>query len=124
MRFASLCLVTADLPALAAFYRTVLGQEPEGDETFCSLVLAGADLSIYTVEGTEAMAPGSMAGAGYGGCVLEFEVEDVDAEFERLAGAGLPIVKPPTTQPWGRRSVWFRDPDGNIVNLNASVPPA
>ena len=31
------------------------------------------------------------------------------------------IVKPPTTLPWGRRSVWFRDPDRNIVNSYANV---
>ncbi|MGW0828878.1 VOC family protein [Streptomyces prunicolor] len=31
------------------------------------------------------------------------------------------ILKPPTTQPWGRRSVWLRDPDGNIVNLYQEV---
>ena len=36
----------------------------------------------------------------------------------------MPIVKPPTTQPWGRRSVWFRDPDGNIVNFYADVANA
>jgi hypothetical protein len=28
-------------------------------------------------------------------------------------------VKPPTTQSWGRRSIWFRDPDGNNVNFFA-----
>jgi catechol 2,3-dioxygenase-like lactoylglutathione lyase family enzyme len=32
------------------------------------------------------------------------------------------FVKRPTTQPWGRRSIWFRDPDGNVVNFNAPVP--
>ena len=52
---------------------------------------------------------------------IEFEVEDVDQEFERLQAMNVEIVKPPTTQPWGRRSVWFRDPDGNIVNFYASV---
>ena len=31
------------------------------------------------------------------------------------------IVKPPTTQSWARRSVWFRDPDGNIINFYANV---
>ncbi|MFF4806074.1 VOC family protein [Streptomyces sp. NPDC001351] len=31
---------------------------------------------------------------------------------------GVEILKPLTTQPWGRRrSVWLCDPDGNIVNL-------
>ena len=31
--------------------------------------------------------------------------------------AGTLIVKALTTQKWGRKSVWFRDPDGNIVNF-------
>ncbi len=44
-------------------------------------------------------------------------MDDVDAEYERLAGLGIEVVKPPTTQPWGVRSAWFRDPDGNLLNL-------
>ena len=40
-----------------------------------------------------------------------------DADAARLVAAGAPVVKPPTSQPWGRRSAWFRDPDGNVVNL-------
>ncbi|MGC9394020.1 MAG: VOC family protein [Anaerolineae bacterium] len=56
--------------------------------------------------------------------VLEFEVEDGDEEYVRLLALNVPIVKPPTTQPWGLRSVWFRDPDGNIVNFFAAVNPS
>jgi catechol 2,3-dioxygenase-like lactoylglutathione lyase family enzyme len=40
---------------------------------------------------------------------------------ERLLTEGVEIVKPPTTQPWGRRSVWFRDPDGNVVSFYANT---
>ena len=40
----------------------------------------------------------------------------------RARGMGIIlIVKPPTTQPLGLRSIWFRDPDGNILNFFASV---
>ncbi|MFJ9709441.1 VOC family protein [Streptomyces sp. NPDC101234] len=46
-----------------------------------------------------------------------FRVTEVDARHERLLSRGVPVLKPPTTQAWGRRSVWLRDPDGNIVNL-------
>ena len=67
------------------------------------------------------MAHGCLKGAGYGSYTIEFEVEDVDQEFERLQAMNVEIVKPPTTQSWGRRSVWFRDPDRNIVNFYASV---
>ena len=67
------------------------------------------------------MARGCLKGAGYGSYTIEFEVEDVDQEFERLQAMNVEIVKPPTTQPWGHRSVWFRDPDRNILNFYASV---
>jgi uncharacterized glyoxalase superfamily protein PhnB len=46
---------------------------------------------------------------------LEFQVADVDAESERLHD--LEFVQKPTTMPWGNRSLLFRDPDGNLVNL-------
>lgn len=58
-----------------------------------------------------------MQDAGHGSFTIEFQVEDVDIEYEHLLNMGVPIVNPPTTYPWGRRAVWFRDPDGNIVNF-------
>lgn len=68
------------------------------------------------------MAPGLTEGAGTGSYTLEFEVGDVDAERARLLALGVPIVKPPMTYPWGRWAVWFRDPDGNIINCGAAAP--
>jgi catechol 2,3-dioxygenase-like lactoylglutathione lyase family enzyme len=117
--FNSVCIVTQDVARLRDFYQAVLQQEPQGDTVFAWFASPRADLALYSQANTELMAPGCMAGAGYGGVVLEFGVEDVDAEYERLLQLNIPIVKPPTTQPWGIRSVWFRDPDGNIINFNA-----
>lgn len=54
--------------------------------------------------------------------ILDFEVDDVDAERGRLAGIVIEWVLEPTTQPWGNRSMLFRDPDGNLVNLYARAP--
>jgi len=93
----------------------------EGDEGFAWLTTSRGTLSIFSDEGMEKMAPGSMSGAGHGSYTIEFEVEDVDCEFERLKSLGVQFVKEPTTQSWRRRSLWFRDPDGNIVNFYESV---
>lgn len=123
MRFDGICIVTGDLQRLRAFYARVLGAKAQGDDAFAALAVEGAALSFFTEEGMEAMAPGSMAGTGSGRYTLEFRVDDVDREHERLKTLGAVVVKPPTTQPWGRRSVWFRDPDGNIVNFYADAPP-
>jgi hypothetical protein len=54
--------------------------------------------------------------------ILEFKVADVDAEYRRLRGMVKTWVKPPTTQPWGTRSIYFRDPDGNLVDFYSPAP--
>ena len=120
-QFRSACLITQNVPKLRDFYQDVLQVEAEGNANFVAFEPVGVPLTLFHTEGMEQMAPGSMQGAGVGNVVLEFEVEDVDAEYARLLEMHIPIVKPPTTQPWGLRSVWFRDPDGNIVNFFAVV---
>ena len=123
MRFNGICIISEDVCRLAEFYIEVLGVEGSVNSTFVGLCTEGASLSIFSKEEMELMAAGSMEGAGRGGCTIEFEVAHVDRQYGRLRTMGVPIVKPPTTQPWGRRSVWFRDPDGNIVNFYADLEP-
>jgi catechol 2,3-dioxygenase-like lactoylglutathione lyase family enzyme len=119
MRFTGVCIVTDDVAGLRSFYERVLRVDTEGDDTFAFVRTDGAALSVFSREGMEHMAPGSTEGAGTGSYTLEVQVDDVDAEARRLEELGVTIVKPPTTQTWGRRSVWFRDPDGNVVNFYA-----
>ena len=123
MRFNGICIISADVRRLAEFYIRLLGVEGSVNSTFVGLATEGASLSIFSDEEMEIMAPGSTRGAGRGGHTIEFEVDDVDRQYDRLQEMRVPIVKAPTTQPWGRRSVWFRDPDGNIVNFYANVAP-
>ena len=120
-RLNSICLITPDVPGLRAFYQSVLEVAAEGDDVFTTFSTPGAALTLFSTQGLEDMVPGLMAGAGAGNCFLEFEVEDVDKDYERLKALNVKVVKPPTTQPWGLRSVWFRDIDGNLVNFYARV---
>lgn len=120
-QFNGICIITRDVQKLRSFYRDVLQVEPEGDDVFTTFSTAAATLSLFNEQGMEQMAPNSMQGAGHGGYTLEFEVEDVDREYQRLTELNIDIVKPPTTQSWGRRSVWFRDTDGNLVNFFAGL---
>ena len=48
---------------------------------------------------------------------LHFEVNDVDAEDERLRGAGVAFDEPPEDKPWGWRVTALRDPAGHTVEL-------
>ena len=121
MKFVGICLITNDVPGLTRFYQKVLGVEAEGDDIHAALKTKGAEITIYSVDGMENLAPGSMAEAGKGGFTIGFEVEDVDIEYKRLKKLGVEIVKLPKTYSWGTRSVWFRDPDSNIVNFFSNV---
>jgi catechol 2,3-dioxygenase-like lactoylglutathione lyase family enzyme len=80
-------------------------------------------LAIFSAQAQERYIPGSAIAANNKGVVLEFRVADVDQEYRRLKPLVKTWVKPPTTQPWGTRSVYFRDPDGNLIDFY-SPPPA
>jgi catechol 2,3-dioxygenase-like lactoylglutathione lyase family enzyme len=116
--FTGICIITPDMKRLCSFYRDVLQGDIIGDEVSALVTTEGAALYFFYEAGMDGLAPGSMTGAGRGAYTLEFEVHDVDCEYERLVKMGVPVVKPPETYPWGRRSAWFRDPDGNIINFH------
>lgn len=119
MRCSNICLITEDLPRLAHFYEQVTGVRAEGGDIHVELRIAGAGLAIISTAGMEALAPGATSGAGHGGGSIGFEVDDVDNVYERLQVLGVALVKLPKTHPWGARSVWFRDPNGNIISFYA-----
>jgi uncharacterized glyoxalase superfamily protein PhnB len=117
MEFIGICLITRNVSSLTKFYAKVLSVEAKGDDMHAELKTEGANIAIFSVEGMERMAPDSMRGSGYGSFTICFGVKDVDAEYERLKAIGVEFVMLPTTHPWGARSFWFRDPDGNIVDF-------
>lgn len=49
--------------------------------------------------------------------VASIEVEDVDRAYQRVVDLGLEIVHPLTNEDWGARRFFFRDEDGNVVNV-------
>ncbi len=44
---------------------------------------------------------------------------ELDAVYTRVRAAGLDVVHPPTDEPWGVYRFFFRDLDGNVVNVVA-----
>jgi uncharacterized glyoxalase superfamily protein PhnB len=67
--------------------------------------------------------PEATRGREINGALLAFLVEDVDAEHERLAGAGLEVVMAPVTEPWGQRRFQVAGPDGLLVEVLRPVAP-
>lgn len=117
MSFASIRIVSEDVNRLAAFYELVTGASAHRPApVFAQFSGPGATLAI-AAPATVAMLGDALVPAANHSVVVEFEVDDVDAEFLRLEPALEEVVLPPTTMPWGNRSALFRDPDGNLVNL-------
>ncbi|MEV4706639.1 VOC family protein [Actinoplanes sp. NPDC049316] len=57
------------------------------------------------------------------GTLLAFVVADVEAEYERARSAGLEIVMPLVTEPWGQRRFQVAAPDGLFVEVLQAVAP-
>ena len=117
MKLAGVCIITADVLRLTSFYELLFSVNGEGDETHMGFPCIG--LAIFSESGMEEMAPGSMLGTGSGKVSLSFDVLDADLEFERVLALGAEIIMMPKTHPWGLRSFWCKDPDGNILSLRS-----
>jgi catechol 2,3-dioxygenase-like lactoylglutathione lyase family enzyme len=49
---------------------------------------------------------------------LHFRSDDLDATFEKVAGASsADVLQEPASQPWGARDAAVRDPAGNLVRI-------
>lgn len=122
MKFVSTRIITADVKQLVAFYELITGVVAAwGNELFAEIPTPVGTLAIGSVETVPMFGSGSAEPAANRSAILEFIVDDVDAEYERLRGKLAEVVTEPTTMPWGNRALLFRDPDGNLVNLFTPV---
>jgi lactoylglutathione lyase len=49
------------------------------------------------------------------------EPEEVDLCYAELVDKGVQILEPPTDQPRGHRTVYFADPEGNMLEVYAEI---
>ncbi len=119
------CMVTESVRRLVEFYEPILQQKAKwsGDD-YAEFATGVGVLTIFSSAEQEKYFPGSAEGAKNRSVILEFKVVDVDAEYRRLRGIVKTWVKLPTTQSWGTRSIYFRDPDGNLVDFYSPAPPS
>ena len=122
MKLALVTIVTANLEPMRTFYQQVLQVEPRIYRgNYVEFSLEGGTLALWRQSEWEAFGITSMRGAANQSVLIEFEVEDVDREYTRLKALPMEWVQEVTTQPWGHRAFYVRDPDGNVLNVYTVV---
>jgi predicted enzyme related to lactoylglutathione lyase len=122
MDLVSIRVITDDLESLVQFYEQVTGvSAARYTPVFAEVILPSATLAIGHSQTTQLFGAQSARAADNHTAIIEFRVDDVDAEYTRLKPVVTEWVQQPTTMPWGNRSILFRDPDGNLVNLFTPV---
>jgi len=113
-------VVVDDLDRSLGFYVDVLGIElAHRSGPYAQLATGSTRLGLFQRQamadtlGREIDRPARDAPAFELGC----KVDDVDHTYATLVAAGVPGEVPPTTRPWGQRTAYVRDPDGNLVEL-------
>lgn len=112
-------IFSVDLDAAVAFYRGVLGFTVAADRR------AADDPYVALLRGTVRI---GVAQRGPGrpewrrpptGVEIVLEVDDVDAERERVVGQGWPLDADLVDRPWGLRDFRVLDPDGYYLRITS-----
>ncbi len=130
MRLDGFGIFVRDMPAMIRFYRDVLGFEiKEGeDEVNVYLIKDGTLFMLYGRDDFEKMTDRRY---GYAkGISGHFEValyvdtfEEVDAAYREAVCKGAESVLEPTTEPWGQRTCYIADPEGNLIEIGSWNKP-
>ncbi|WP_374777891.1 VOC family protein [Streptomyces sp. NBC_01310] len=120
-------LATRDVAASRAFYTRHFGFEVTFEaDWYVSLRRPDApQYELALLDPAHPTVPEGHRVALQGGLLLNFEVDDVDSEHQRLvAEAGLPEVLPLRTEEFGQRHFIVAAPDGVLIDVITVVPPS
>lgn len=115
-----------DMAVMIKFYRDVLGFEIREDENTKNVFLQkdGTLFLLYGRSDFEKMTQRSFSYAdginGHYEIALSVENYDaVDAAYRETVSKGAVPVMEPTTEPWGQRTCYIADPEGNLVEIGS-----
>jgi catechol 2,3-dioxygenase-like lactoylglutathione lyase family enzyme len=115
-------LCVNDVEASVAFYRDLLGMDPREERPGkWSLRFGDNKISLQDVRNAPDLARDTVPGSG-NFCLLTDE--PVDAVADAMAASGVHIESGPALRAGATgtiRSIYFRDPDGNLIELSNRV---
>lgn len=118
-------IMTDEVTETAAFYIRHFGFEPlfEADWYVHLQSKENEHVTLAILDGRHETIPGQARGK-VSGLLLNFEVEDVDAIYERLQAAGLPIRLDIRNEDFGQRHFITADPNGVLIDIVKPIPPS
>ena len=115
----AISLNVKDPAASAQFVEEQLGFHQEmAADGFVSLGRPDAGFNlIFLRTGLPSFKPAALAGHDADGLLVALVVEDIDAEYERMAKADVTFTTPIETEDWGERYFQVTDPNGVVFQL-------
>jgi catechol 2,3-dioxygenase-like lactoylglutathione lyase family enzyme len=117
-------LLVGDVAATADFYIRHFGFRAAVDVGFyVHLQLDGQpNINLAVMDGDHPTIPEGHRGRTQG-LILNFEVDDADAEYARLRDAGVTILQDIRSEEFGQRHFILADPNGILIDVIKLIPP-
>lgn len=126
MRLDGFGIFVEDMPTMVRFYRDVLGFAIREEENASNVYLEkdGTLFLLFRRADFERMTGRRFGYAGgvNGHYEIALSVENyaaVDAAFREVVSKGAEPIMEPTTEPWGQRTCYVADPEGNLVEIGS-----
>ena len=126
MKLEGLGIFVKDMPTMIRFYRDVLGFEIKEDENASNVFLEkdGTLFLFFRRNDFEKMTncKFNYASGINGHYEIALSVENfslVDKVYAEVIAKGAIGVMEPTTEPWGQRTCYIADPEGNLIEIGS-----
>ncbi len=118
-------IMTDDVAKTTAFYRDNFRFDVKFDSDWYTHLQSTEDekVNIAILQGDHETVPEPARGQ-VSGLLLNFEVEDVDREYEKVQKKGLPVLLPIRDEGFGQRHFITQDPNGVLIDVIKPIPPS
>lgn len=125
LKFNAAGLFVKNMEKMVSFYRDVMGMKTDWNGTPNAELFSGnMRLIMFSRDDFEKMTSQTYSYPKKLNGTLELSFDlpsytDVDKEYKRVVEAGATAVFPPADMPWGQRTSYVGDPDGNLIEISS-----